>query len=118
MRNLGGSFGIALVGTILTQRTTLHYSQLVTHISLTDAATAEKFQGMQYLLMQKGHDLPSSKFQALRMIASLSQGEAMIQSFNDVFFLLEAGLIFCLALTMFLGKVDPTRFDEHHGHGH
>lgn len=44
MRNLGGAIGIALCGTVLNDRTNLHYSRLADHLNNANTAMSDFVQ--------------------------------------------------------------------------
>jgi DHA2 family multidrug resistance protein len=47
MRNIGGSFGIAMMTTFLARREQVHQSQLISHITPMDLRTQNIFRGLQ-----------------------------------------------------------------------
>ncbi len=71
MRNLGGAIGIALCGTLLNNRTNLHFLHLAEHLnSANPAVPAGALAG---------------KVQSLKFLWSLTLREALTQSFADIF---------------------------------
>jgi DHA2 family multidrug resistance protein len=104
MRNLGGSIGIALVGTIITVRQASHFSRLVDHLSLFEAGTTERLTMLQNGLMLQGIDATSGKTLALQAVIAQAQKESVIMAFGDVFLLMGLGLVLCLPLIFFMKK--------------
>ena len=54
MRQLGGSFGVALITTFMARRNVQHRSDLVSHLGINDPAVQQRLQGMQHNFMSKG----------------------------------------------------------------
>ena len=89
MRNLGGAIGIAVCGTILNDRTNLHFLRLAEHLNSGNAA-------MQQLLQQvttnetiaRGGDACTATPRRCERLWSLTMREAQTQSFADAFFVI------------------------------
>ena len=97
MRNLGGAIGIALVDTILTQRTPTHAEALATQLKHGDAATA-RFVGMpaEYIPYFQGHDMPDVGDAMRAQFEPLVRKAALVQSFNEAWIVI--GALFALSL--------------------
>ncbi|MBS0472982.1 MAG: DHA2 family efflux MFS transporter permease subunit [Proteobacteria bacterium] len=94
MRNLGGAIGIAVVDTIIGQRTPMHAAALGVRLQAGDASAAA-FVGLPTQFFH-GHDMgPTS--QAMRDFAEpLVRRAALVQSFNDAWIVI--GVLFALSL--------------------
>ncbi|HWD27523.1 MAG TPA: DHA2 family efflux MFS transporter permease subunit [Rhizomicrobium sp.] len=97
MRNLGGAIGIALVDTILTQRTAAHAQALAARLQHGDADAA-RFVGMpaEYLPYFQGHDMPTVGDAMRAQFEPLVRKAAMVQSFNEAWIVI--GVLFALSL--------------------
>ncbi len=107
LRNLGGSFGVAFVTTLLARREQFHQSRLVEHLTpfdrnyqfaLDHSSRILQYQGVEPLSQQAGQSLIYREL--LR--------QASMLSFNDVFRAVST-IIICvipLALLMRRGKTD------------
>lgn len=87
LRNLGGSFGVAFVTTILARRAQFHQSRLVEHATPFDPNFQITMQhNMQYLQMQ---GVPDAQLESgsLAMIYQELLRQASMLSFNDAFLL-------------------------------
>ena len=94
MRNLGGAIGIALVDTILVQRTPVHVAALVTRLQAGDSDAA-RLVGLPTALF-RGHDMGPVD-ETMRAIAEpLVRKAALVQSFNEAW--LTIGALFALSL--------------------
>jgi DHA2 family multidrug resistance protein len=94
MRNLGGAIGIALVDTVLVQRTTAHAQDLAARLQAGDAGAAA-LVGLPTQYFQ-GRDMGPVD-QAMRDYAEpLVRKAALVQSFNEAWLLI--GVLFALSL--------------------
>ncbi|XZF16104.1 DHA2 family efflux MFS transporter permease subunit [Chitinophagaceae bacterium MMS25-I14] len=100
MRQLGGSFGIAMVNTFLTNRNALHRSDLVSHITSYNPAVTARISGYTNYFLGKGATLFDAHSKALKLIDSNVTRQASLLSFNDAY--LFVGLIFILSLPLLL----------------
>ncbi len=87
LRNLGGSFGIAMVTTVLARRTQFHQSILMTHVNAYDAETQEAMTGMWTALWQAGSNVVEAQSQAHSLLYGLVQQQSAMLGFIDTFWL-------------------------------
>jgi MFS transporter, DHA2 family, multidrug resistance protein len=108
MRNLGGAIGIALCGTLLNDRTNLHF------LHLAEALNSGN-EGAQALLARVaasdtarwGGDAIRGTSAALQQLWSLTFREAQTQAFADTFLAIMVCLIVATLLIPLLQKVTP-----------
>jgi len=103
-RNLGGSVGIALTSTFVTQRTQFHQSRLGEHVSAYDVETQNVLQQLSSTFSAhggNGHD------QALGAIYAMVQRQTGMLSYVEVFYLLGVGVLLIVPLAFLLPKNDP-----------
>jgi MFS transporter, DHA2 family, multidrug resistance protein len=105
MRNLGGSFGIAILATLLTQRQKFHINQLGDVVSSYNPATQERLKALTQFFIQKGSDLNTAQNQALQSIAGIMNREAAVMAFNDSFYFIGFALLLSGIAILFLKKV-------------
>jgi DHA2 family multidrug resistance protein len=96
MRDLGGAIGLASIGTIMNARLHFHWNRLIEDINPARAAV------QQFL------DAQTSRFDsmipgdphraAIKLLASLTQREALVLTYNDLLLLLGALFVFGLML--------------------
>jgi DHA2 family multidrug resistance protein len=89
MRNLGGAIGIAACGTILNDRTNLHFSRLAEHLT---AANPNVVELMNAAASSRGNTA------ALRQLWSVTYREAQVLTYSDAFLLIT--LCFVVATLM------------------
>src|SRR5882724_5861675 len=100
MRQLGGSFGIALVNTYLTGRNAVHRTDLISNITPGNPFVAERLSGYTQFFMTKGAAAPEARQQALRLLDSGIVRQTNLLSFADAYLLI--GSVFLLALPLLL----------------
>lgn len=108
LRNLGGSMGIALTGTLLVSRQALHFRNNMDHVSIYDFHTQERINGIQYFLASTGQDLSTAKSQAIQLLIGLAKRESAIQAFADIFYLMSLVLLACVVLVFFFKRPPST----------
>jgi DHA2 family multidrug resistance protein len=88
LRNVGGSVGIAVVTTLLAQRSQFHQSTLVSHVSVWDPETrAQLVHWMRYFASQ-GSDAFTAERQAVAMLYRSAVTQAQLLAYADDFWLL------------------------------
>lgn len=109
MRNLGGAIGIAVCGTILNDRTNLHFLRLAEHLNSANEAMANMLQNTGANVLAWGLDGGSAPTAALQQLWKLTMREAQTQTFADAF--LAVMLCFLVAITLIplMHKVAPPK---------
>ena len=86
MRNLGGAIGIAACGTILNDRTNLHFLRLGEHLTTANPAVANLLASASGRVL--AGDAVHGNVSALQRLWSLTYREALVQTFSDAFLLI------------------------------
>ncbi|MEZ5892611.1 MAG: DHA2 family efflux MFS transporter permease subunit [Parvularculaceae bacterium] len=97
MRNLGGAFGLAVINTMLTDRTTFHMRRLADTLDPARPAVAERLAGLTEMMRAQGMADPAGS--ALAVIQQLTQREAAVMAFSDV---IHVVAIACVTITLML----------------
>jgi DHA2 family multidrug resistance protein len=100
MRQLGGSFGIAMVNTFITRRNAVHRTDLVSHITAGDPQVAERLSGYTHFFVNKGSGVFDAQRQALGLLDANVVRQSNALSFGDTWLLL--GCIFLISLPLLL----------------
>jgi DHA2 family multidrug resistance protein len=100
MRQLGGSFGIAMVNTFITRRNAVHRTDLVSHITAGDPQVAERLTGYTHFFVNKGSGVFDAQRQALGLLDANVIRQSNALSFGDTYLLL--GCIFLISLPLLL----------------
>jgi len=104
LRNLGGSFGVAFVTTMLARRAQFHQVHLVEHLTPFDRNFQLALPQISQMLQDKGV-IPSLSDQGgLGLIYGEVMKQASMLSFNDVFYFLSTMMMFTLPLVLLMKK--------------
>jgi DHA2 family multidrug resistance protein len=107
MRQLGGSFGIALMNTYISHRTAAHRLDLVSHLAPGDPATESRLHGITQTLIAKGTSLLDAPHQALGLLEQSVGRQATLLSYIDTFYLVALLCGLCIPLVLAAGKTAP-----------
>jgi DHA2 family multidrug resistance protein len=108
MRNLGGSFGIGILGTVLAQRYQFHFSRLTEKISQIDLATQSRIAQVTAAFMSKGFSATTAHSQAIVALGKIINRESYILGYGDCFLFIAVGFAASAVFTLFLKKVKAT----------
>jgi DHA2 family multidrug resistance protein len=106
MRNLGGAIGIAMIDTIVEQRTAGHAHRLVDRLQAGDPDAAR----IVGLPVQYFHNVPFGQVDEMTrmMVMPMISRAALVQSFNEAWFILGGAFILALVIVPFLpNKIGP-----------
>lgn len=107
-RNLGGSIGIATLGTLQSVRERFHSNRLVEAISLSNPITRDRLDQLTQMFLQHTGDPVLAQNQAYKAIDNLTRREANVMAFNDCFFFMGCVLLGSAVLVLFFKKVKPS----------
>lgn len=96
MRQLGGSFGIAVITTLMAQKTVEHRADLVTHLDVTNPAVQNHVNALQQGMVAKGLS-PDAAYKMLDVAVSK---QATVLTYMDIF--LYIGLMFLVCVPFVL----------------
>jgi DHA2 family multidrug resistance protein len=86
-RQLGGSFGIAGIATLLSRYTTQVRAVVGDHVSATDPAVIARVNGMTGAMMAHGADAWTAKQRALTIIDQQLVGQASVIAYSRIYVL-------------------------------
>ena len=87
-RNVGGSVGIAVVTTLLAQRSQFHQATLVSHITVWDPETHRRLTRWASHFVTQGSDAFTAERQAVAMLYRETVAQAQLLAYTDDFWLL------------------------------
>jgi MFS transporter, DHA2 family, multidrug resistance protein len=106
-RNLGGSVGLALVGTLIDRRNAFHDAVI------RESVTANSLIGQEHLsesaatfLSQHG-DAAFANLQATGQLAAQMQQQAAVITYNETFYVLGIAVLLCIPLALMLKNTIP-----------
>jgi DHA2 family multidrug resistance protein len=100
MRQLGGSFGIALIATYIQHRSASHRQNLLRHVSVYDPALRERMQGIVQALVAKGSTLFEARRQATAAIEGLVTRQTFLLTYMDAFRIVGVFFLACIPLLL------------------
>ncbi|WP_116787304.1 MDR family MFS transporter [Flavobacterium psychrotrophum] len=100
MRQLGGSFGIALISTFITRFTQSHRVNLVSHEQVTDYAVQQRVHQLQQGFMAKGFSSSEALSKAYAALEGGVLKQATVLSYMDIFLYL--GILFLICIPFIL----------------
>jgi len=100
MRQLGGSFGLAMVNTYLANRNAVHSSDLVSNITPDNPLAVKRLADYTQFFISKGAGVADAHARALRLIDTGITRQTSMLSFNDAYLLV--GLVFLCSLPLLL----------------
>jgi DHA2 family multidrug resistance protein len=104
-RNLGGSIGIALLATSLSQREHFHSARLGEAINSFAPATQERLAALTQSFIGKGYEAAMAADQALKAVDGIVRRESFVMAYNDGFFIVAAILLACIPVLWMSDKV-------------
>jgi len=100
MRQMGGSFGIALINTFIAQRAAVNRTALITHVTSTDAATHDRIQLGIKNFMAHGATYLQAVQQAIGALEGAIVRQTFLLSYMNAFLLLAAMNAACIPLVV------------------
>src|SRR5438445_1374649 len=99
MRNLGGAVGLAVINTVLNDRTDLHITRLQERVTWGNATATETLN----MFMQKFQGLGDATLMAMKQLSQLVHRQAVVMGFGDAFLMLT---LFYLGLSLLVTLLD------------
>jgi len=106
MRNIGGSVGIAMTGTMLARQQQVHINVLGAHIDAYNPASRAMIESMTAAFMARGVDAYTASQRAYGAVFGIVQRQASMVTFVEIFRLL--GFIFLLLIPLTLLMKRPS----------
>jgi len=100
MRQLGGSFGIAVITTLIAQQNTTHYVDMISNVRADNPAYIAKFNAMKGAFMARGMAPNIAENSAIQAIGGSVMKQSAILSYMDIFLWL--GVMFLIFVPMML----------------
>jgi DHA2 family multidrug resistance protein len=100
MRQLGGSFGIALIATYIQHRSATHRLNLLTHVSVYDFALRQRLAGITAAIAGRGSPLAEAKRQATAAIEGIVVRQTFLLTYMDAFRIVGVFFLLCIPLLL------------------
>ncbi len=92
-RNLGGALGLAVINSVLNQRTDLHIARLHERVTWGNATATETLN----MFTQRMQGMGDASLMALKQLSNIVHRQAVVMGFGDAFFMLT---VFYFGLTL------------------
>jgi MFS transporter, DHA2 family, multidrug resistance protein len=103
LRQIGGSFGVALMGTLLTQRTAYHIRMYGESLNQSSPAAQQAYLGLKTFAQQVvGGTSAFSTMRAQGLVISHLAQQAFVSAVDDDFFVAAAITVLCVIPILFL----------------
>jgi MFS transporter, DHA2 family, multidrug resistance protein len=106
MRNLGGSFGIAGVTTMLARSSQIHQAVMVSHLTPYDSAFQQRLRDLAFA---SGIDPLITPIEAYGKIYQTLVGQATVMAYLDNFRMLAFVCLLCIPAALLFRRVKPSR---------
>jgi DHA2 family multidrug resistance protein len=100
MRQLGGSFGIALITTFMATKTMVHRADLVTKYDITNPVVMNKVEGYKQAFMAQGKPINIALQDAYKVMDLAVTKQAAVLSYMDVFMFTGVIFLICIPFVM------------------
>jgi DHA2 family multidrug resistance protein len=98
VRQLGGSFGVAIFAALLSRYTTEARQGLIAHVAAGDPGVVARLAGMRAVLARGGADAALASRRALSMLDMQVSLQSSMLGFERAFFL--AGIVFAASIPL------------------
>ncbi|MBI5739910.1 MAG: DHA2 family efflux MFS transporter permease subunit [Nitrospirae bacterium] len=109
LRNLGGSFGVALVTTVIARRSQFHQFRMVEHLTPMDPSLGIASTNISRELISRGFNASEAQAGGGGAVYSRLVRQASMSAFNDAFYLLSVFLICIIPLLLMMKKGQAAR---------
>lgn len=104
VRQLGASFGVALISTFVSRDTQQHRVNLISHISASDPAVQQRIALLTAKFQTSGYDAASARQAAYNSIENAVQGQSTLLSYMDVFLWVGTLFLICVPFVIIFVK--------------
>ncbi|TDE15339.1 DHA2 family efflux MFS transporter permease subunit [Dyadobacter psychrotolerans] len=112
MRQLGGSFGVAVITTFIARQNMLHRNDLVSKLDVNNPAVQQRVEGLQRTFLAKGMSPDIALNSGYKILDLTVTKQAMVMSYMDVFLYLGLMFLICVPFVLWTksgkGKVDTS----------
>ncbi|MCB2378668.1 DHA2 family efflux MFS transporter permease subunit [Hymenobacter sp. BT635] len=104
IRQLGGSFGVAIVGTYLERSIAQNRISPLAHISLYDTNTVQRIQAFTANFMARGFSFEQAQKQAYAALEGILMKQVSIITYSQVFSMIGLFFVVCLPLIFLIKR--------------
>jgi MFS transporter, DHA2 family, multidrug resistance protein len=112
MRQLGGSFGVALITTFLAQQNVVHRSSLVSHLDVNSYTVQQRISALQHGFMAKGMSATEALKSGYKALEYSVAKQAAVLSYMDAFLYLGIMFLVCIPFVLMVkGNKGKSKID-------
>jgi MFS transporter, DHA2 family, multidrug resistance protein len=100
MRQLGGSFGVALMATYVEKRSWAHRQSLLAHVSIYEPTVRERLNAIVQGLMSRGSNLVEAQRQAYGALEGIVTRQTFLLTYMDAFRVVGFFFLLCIPLLL------------------
>ncbi|MFN8242542.1 MAG: DHA2 family efflux MFS transporter permease subunit [Ferruginibacter sp.] len=100
MRQLGGSFGIAIITTYLSRQNTIHAAYIAQHLDATNPMVQQRLSALQHGFVARGKSVSEAVQASYAALQGMVTKQAVVMSYMDVF--LGLGIMFIVCVPIIL----------------
>ena len=104
MRNLGGSVGIALLSTLVTNREHLHSVRIGSAVTPDAPAVTQRLESLTQMLIMKGIDPATAARTALKILDNSVRTQSFFFAYGDAFYVMGLIMAASASLLLFMDK--------------
>jgi DHA2 family multidrug resistance protein len=111
MRQLGGSFGIALITTYMASQNMVHRSALTSHMTVTDPLVQQRVQMIKNSYIAKGMTPDVALNSAYQSLDFMITRQAAVLSYMDVFLAIGVMFLICIPFVLMVKQKKAPKID-------
>ncbi|PLZ04045.1 EmrB/QacA family drug resistance transporter [Burkholderia sp. WAC0059] len=111
-RNLGGSVGLAIIGTLIDRRNTFHTAAIRDSLTANSVLGQDRIAANAASWFAQTGDMAYSKMRALGQLAAQIQTQATVMTYSETFYVLAIALFACIPLALLLKTAAPQGGDR------
>lgn len=100
IRNLGGSFGTAIMTTFVSTRSKLYYDNIKNHVSMYDTITQERLSMLKNAFISRGQNAFDAERQAIAALYGSVMKQSMLMTYNDAFMVVGTFFLVCIPMLL------------------
>src|SRR5690242_14886855 len=116
MRQLGGSFGVAIITTFVSSQNMVHRTDIMTHLNVNDPAVQQRVTMMQHAFMAKGKTADLALKSAYQALDYSVTKQATVLSYMDVFLYLGTMFLICVPFMLLVKGNKQQKLDMSAAH--
>lgn len=118
VRQLGASFGVALISTFVSRQMQQHRIDLVSHISVSDPVVMQRVTLLSARFQAHGYDAANARQAAYTSLENIIQSQSTLLSYMDVFLWVGALFLVCVPFVLIFVKKSNRRMSLADAPGH